>query len=102
MLNERHLATIQAALRYWLDEMSPFEPSLVQSYFHDPSVHPLSTTDVIELIQVLKSCEIRRVRIDRQSGQILEDSSGAQAATDPKSGGTGIQGVVLLPKDFGK
>ncbi|MHC2068147.1 hypothetical protein ACYFX5_11780 [Bremerella sp. T1] len=75
MLNERHLATIRAALRYWHDEMASHDHTLSKPYFQELDAEPLNPEEVSELIRTLESTTIRPVVIDARTGQMIDNSA---------------------------
>ncbi|MFN3152910.1 hypothetical protein [Bremerella sp.] len=75
MINERHLATIRAALRYWHDEMASHDQTLSRPYFREHEVEPLNSDEVLELIRTLESTIIRPVMLDARTGQMIENGA---------------------------
>ncbi len=74
MLNERHLATIRAALRYWQDEMASHNQTMSRPYFRELEAKPLNPDEVSELIHTLESTIFRPVIIDSRTGQVISNS----------------------------
>lgn len=73
MINERHLATIRAALRYWHDEMASHDQTLSRPYFREHEAEPLNSDEVLELIRTLELTIIRPVMLDARTGRLIEN-----------------------------
>ena len=54
MLTERQVATLQAALLYWQEEMCPHGESGMRPYLESPGLEPLSAAETAELCDQLK------------------------------------------------
>ena len=61
MLSADEAATIRAALRYWLDEVVPHGPSVVQLYLDSETTETLGRTPVEGLIQRFAAGNLRCV-----------------------------------------
>ena len=54
-LSDRELATVLAALRYWQDEMAPYEDGSTSEHFQE--VTPLTTKEIDDLCERLNTGE---------------------------------------------
>ena len=73
MLSNLEIATIRAALRYWLDEIVPSAPSVAAPYLDDPPDSMLDRQGVLELIDCFESGRLRHVVTDAESARITFD-----------------------------
>lgn len=55
MLTPRQVATIQAALLFWQEEMCPYSREVMQPYLEPAEIEPLATEETIELRDLLCS-----------------------------------------------
>ena len=72
MINERHLAVIRAALKYWDEEMSPSGSQAFDHYADDRS-HGISVADVREARELLANVKLGFVLVDLASDRIVSD-----------------------------
>ena len=70
MLNQRHLATIGAALLFWQEEMH--DEDLMRPYLEPADTEPLSSDEVAELRQLLANATVRYALFDRDSGWLAD------------------------------
>lgn len=63
MLQPIHLATIQAALRFWADEMCPHGAYAMRPYLRPAGVEILLAEEVHRLASLLAPSSVRYVRV---------------------------------------
>jgi hypothetical protein len=71
MLSNLESETVRAALRYWLDEIVPHEPSVGAMYLDGPSDTPLDRDGVLDLIDRFEPGRQRYVVADPKTGRIM-------------------------------
>lgn len=71
MLTRKGISLIRAALKFFDEEMRPFDPMLVRHYFDRPADANLQPGDVERLRALLKDCELRYVACDLAGTTVL-------------------------------
>lgn len=72
MLTRKDVALIRAALKFFSEEMSPFDRQLLKHYFDRPSDANIKQSDVDRLRALMKDCELRYLACDRAGTTVLE------------------------------
>lgn len=70
MLSMTEVSTIRAALRFWLDEIVPHQPSGARPYLDASIIETLDRDSVIELIDRFAPDALRYVAVDIDSKKI--------------------------------
>jgi len=70
MLTPQQLATIQAALRYWEEELCPHGALAMRPYFRSTSVKPLTAAQLTQLRKRLNRRSLRFALYDRRSNSL--------------------------------
>ena len=80
MLNRRHLAVLRAALQFFDEELGPHGSHAMRPYFAEPLDEEISRSDLAQLRDMLRTCEIRYVCCDRAGTRVTH--SGLYASSN--------------------
>lgn len=99
MLTRRHLAVLRAALQFFDEELMPHGIRVMRPYFDEPLNGKPTTTEMRELQEFLRNCELKYVCFDPASNRLIcsELSQKAEAARVKTCNPTSQVAVVLLP-----
>lgn len=90
ILDQADLALLRAALRFWLDEMSPHDAATWETYFTaDETVCDGSSFQTAQLLKTLESVELRYFVVDFDLSNIplvTEKPSSSQLTGDSEYG----------------
>ena len=99
MLTARHLATVQAALLFWEEEMATNPPDFMRPLLDPPGMEPLSVVEVQKLRERFDPRSVRYAVCDSRSDALTEtrlfsDSEEARQQTAAVE----VVVTVLLPR----
>ena len=80
MLTQSHLAVLRAALQYFEEELGPHGIDAMRPYFDEPPVGEISGSDLAQLRELLRTCEIRYVCCDVTGTRVMH--TGLYASAD--------------------
>ncbi len=71
MLTQTHLAVLRAALQFFDEELGPHGINSMRPYFDEPLDEEISRSDLAELRDRLRTCEVRYVCCDLTGTQVM-------------------------------
>ena len=97
MLTLQQLATLQAALRYWQEEMCPHGVDLMRPYLGSDQIEPLTATEIARVSKIFAPPSVRYVLYRRRPLRLLttELFPSAEAALQQASPGSAVATVLL-------
>ncbi len=99
ILDQSDLALIRAALRFWLDEMSPHDDAAWEKYFAtDEADQDGSSLRTAQLLKTLESVELRYFVVDNDNSGLSSVSLDNEAHIPSKLPDDSVYGTALLPK----
>ena len=99
ILDQTDLALLRAALRFWLDEMSPHYDVTWEKYFAtDEADHDGSSFRTAQLLNTLESVELRYFVVDFDGSDLFSDSLVTEKPNSSQLAGDSEYGTALLSK----
>lgn len=71
LLTPRHRAVLQAALRFFDEELTPHGSAAMRPYFDQPPRPSLKSREIQDLRDILRRCELRYVGYDPTTSQLV-------------------------------
>ena len=79
MLTQSHLAVLRAALQFFDEELGPHGINAMRPYFDEPPNKEISRSDLAQLRDMLRTCEVRYVCCDLAGNQVIRTGLYASA-----------------------
>lgn len=99
ILDQADLALLRAALRFWLDEMSPHDTATWETYFtSDEAVCDGCSFRAAQLLKTLESVELRYFVVDFDGSDVFSDSLVTEKPNSSQLAGDSEYGTALLSK----
>ena len=99
ILDQADLALLRAALRYWLDEMSPHDAASWETYFTaNEAVCDGSAFRAVQLLKTLETVELRYFVVDFDGSDIFSNSLVTEKPNSSQLAGDSEYGTALLSK----
>ncbi len=71
MLTQSHFAVLRAALQFFDEELGPHGINAMRPYFEGPPDNEISRSDLAQLRDMLRTCEVRYVCCDLAGTQVM-------------------------------
>jgi len=98
VLTIRELATVQAALQYWKEEMCPHGANAMRPYLEPRQVEPLTATEIEELRQQFDPGTVRYAIYAPDAKRLAGTDLHITAERAKRAAGAGVHvATVLLP-----
>ena len=80
MLTQSHLAVLRAALQFFDEELGPYGINAMRPYFDEPPDGEISQSNLGQLRDMLRTCEVRYVYCNLAGTQVMH--TGLYASAD--------------------
>ena len=91
MLTQPQLAVLRAALQFFDEELGPHGVNAMRPYFDEPPNKEISRSDLAQLRDMLRTCEVRYVCCDLAGTQVIRTGlyASAEVTVNPASRSVG-------------
>lgn len=99
MLTRSHLAVLRAALQFFDEELMPHDIGVMRPYFDEPLNEKPTASEIRELREFLRNCEVKYACVDPASNRITNSqlSNSAEEARLMTGDPAFRLAIVLMP-----
>ncbi|TWT38942.1 hypothetical protein [Blastopirellula retiformator] len=98
ILDQSDLALLRAALRFWIDEMSPYDAATWALYFNDADDdHDGSDLRAVRLLQALESVEVRYFALNLSNSTMPSVRLSVETPVSDRLTENAAIGTAILP-----